>query len=40
MNVLNINVIHKAFGKGTVIEFDNTYITVQFADKSRKFEYP
>ncbi len=39
MNVLNINVIHKVFGKGVVIKSDGKYVSVQFADKLRKFGY-
>jgi hypothetical protein len=38
--MLNVNVVHNAYGKGTVIEFDNNYIVVQFAAKISKFAYP
>ena len=40
MDVLNIKVKHAVFGVGTVTESDDKYITVQFAEKSRRFEYP
>lgn len=40
MNIFDINVIHKRFGRGTVIKCDNKYVYVQFSDKLSKFEYP
>ncbi len=41
MNFDNLKVIHKAFGKGTVIKKDGKYITVAFENGVEKiFVYP
>lgn len=40
MDLLNIKVQHTSLGVGTVIDFDSSYITVQFASKASKFMYP
>lgn len=40
MNLEGMKVTHKVFGEGIVTEFDNKYITIQFAAKSSKFTYP
>lgn len=40
INLKETKVIHKAFGEGIVTEFDNQYITVEFATKTSKFTYP
>jgi len=40
MNLKNQQVIHKAFGNGTVIEQNGDYITVQFGDTAKKFVSP
>lgn len=31
---------HKAFGVGVIKEFENNYMTVEFAEKTSKFTYP
>ena len=40
MDLLNVKIIHKALGKGTVTAFDGKYLTVEFACKTSKFVYP
>lgn len=40
MDLSNVKVKHKTFGIGTIIEFDNKYLTVQFEGKISKFVYP
>lgn len=40
MDLTNIKVNHSTLGVGTVIKFDNKYITVQFEDKISNFVYP
>ena len=31
---------HKTFGVGVIKEFENNYMTVEFAEKTSKFTYP
>ena len=33
-------VIHKSFGKGTVVGFDDRFIIVGFGDRDKKFQFP
>lgn len=40
MNLLNQKVKHKTLGAGTVTGQDESYITVTFASKTSKFQYP
>ena len=40
MNLKNQQVLHKAFGNGTVIEQSGDYITVQFVNAAKKFVSP
>lgn len=40
MDLLNKKVKHAIFGVGTVTEFSDKYITIQFAEKTSKFVYP
>ena len=36
----NLEVKHKSFGDGTVIEYDGKYMSVKFASAVKKFVYP
>lgn len=36
----NLEVLHKSFGKGTIINKNNKYITVKFASAEKIFVYP
>ena len=40
LNLLNKIVIHKMLGKGTVIAQDDKHISVAFANKTSRFQYP
>ena len=40
MNLINEKIKHKAFGIGTVVECDSSYITIKFPSKTSKFPYP
>jgi len=40
MNLLNLEVKHKAFGFGTIESFDGKYINVKFDSASKVFVYP
>ncbi|WP_294852345.1 hypothetical protein [uncultured Oscillibacter sp.] len=40
MEIVNHEVIHKAFGKGTIIEQDNAILTVRFSCGEKRFQYP
>ena len=40
MSLENIEVLHKAFGKGTVTSVNGQYITVKFASAQKVFVYP
>lgn len=40
MNFENLEVVHKAFGAGTVIAKNGKYLTVKFAQKEKIFVYP
>lgn len=40
MKIVNHEVIHKAFGKGTVIGHDNAILTVRFSCGEKRFQYP
>lgn len=40
MQLLNLNVKHKAFGKGIITEVNGKYLTIQFEAKIAKFIYP
>ncbi|BAK98121.1 hypothetical protein OBV_09230 [Oscillibacter valericigenes Sjm18-20] len=40
MKIVNHEVIHKAFGKGTVIGQDNAILTVRFSCGEKRFQYP
>ena len=40
MNLKGKQVINCVFGEGTVINQDETYITVEFISKTSKFVYP
>lgn len=37
---INLEVLHKVFGKGTVVEINGKYITVQFGTVKKDFVYP
>ncbi len=37
---LNLEVLHKAFGKGTVVSVNGKYFTVQFGSVQKTFVYP
>lgn len=38
--VVGANVIHKAFGKGTIVSLSNNYVNVAFGDLHKAFQYP
>lgn len=40
MNLLNEEITHKVFGKGDIIEQDDSFITIDFNDEVKKFVYP
>lgn len=40
MNLLNLDVKHKAFGTGTIISVEGKYITVKFDSANKTFVYP
>ena len=40
MQIVNHEVIHQTFGKGTIIEQDNTNLTVHFSCGMKRFQYP
>lgn len=40
MSFENLEVLHKAFGKGTVVASDGHYITVKFENTQKVFVYP
>lgn len=40
MIVINLEVLHKAFGKGTVVSVNGKYFTVQFETVQKTFVYP
>ncbi len=37
---LDLEVLHKAFGKGTVVSINGRYFTVQFGSVQKTFVYP
>ena len=37
---INLEVLHKVFGKGTIVEISGKYITVQFGTVKKDFVYP
>ena len=40
MNLLNQEITHKVFGKGDVIDQDDSFITIEFDEEVKKFVYP
>ena len=40
MSLENLEVLHKAFGKGTVVSTNGQYITVKFETVQKTFVYP
>lgn len=40
MNLINMKVKHKVFGEGTIINKENSYITIKFSNEEKKFIYP
>ena len=40
MLTINMEVLHKAFGKGTVVSMNGKYFTVQFCTAQKTFVYP
>jgi hypothetical protein len=40
MLTINMEVLHKAFGKGTVVSMNGKYFTVQFGAAQKTFVYP
>lgn len=40
MNLIGIEVIHKSFGNGSVVEESDEYITIKFLIGIKKFLYP
>ncbi|MEF9921897.1 MAG: hypothetical protein RR313_07555 [Anaerovoracaceae bacterium] len=40
MNLINEKVRHKTFGSGTIVEFDEEYLRVEFKDVTKKFAFP
>ena len=40
MNLINEEITHKVFGEGNIVDQDESIITVEFADDTKKFIYP
>ena len=40
MSLENLEVLHKAFGKGTIVAVNGKYITVKFENVTKIFVYP
>lgn len=40
MDLINLEVIHKAFGEGIIVSQDNSYITIKFQQSEKKFPFP
>ena len=40
MNLLNMQVIHKEFGKGSVVELSNSRVEIHFPDGNKRFVFP
>ena len=40
MNLVNLQVKHKAFGPGVVISAQGKYVTVKFSESTKVFVYP
>ena len=40
MNLINKEVTHKRFGKGSVVEHNDSIIEIHFATESKKFVFP
>lgn len=40
MNLLNEKITHKVFGKGNIVDHDESFITVDFDEDIKKFVYP
>ena len=40
MNLLNLDVNHRAFGSGTIVSVEGKYITVKFDSADKVFVYP
>lgn len=40
MDLIDKEVVHKSFGKGSIVEQDDSFITINFETVSKKFIYP
>jgi|SRR5699024_7266299 len=40
MNLLNEEITHKVFGEGDIVDQDDSFITIEFNDTTKKFVYP
>lgn len=40
MNLTNKEVVHETFGTGNVVEYDDSYITINFESGDKKFVFP
>lgn len=40
MNLINKQVTHKSFGDGNIVDQDDSFITIDFENESKKFIYP
>lgn len=40
MNLVNEEITHKTFGEGSIVEQDESIVTVDFKDDTKKFVYP
>lgn len=40
MDLLNEEITHKVFGEGDIVDQDESFITVEFKDDTKKFVYP
>lgn len=40
MNLINEKITHKVFGKGSIVDHDDSFITVDFSEDTKKFVYP
>lgn len=40
MNLVNKKVVHKTFGKGNVVNYDDSYINISFKSGDKRFSFP
>lgn len=40
MNLVNKEVIHKTFGKGNIVDYDDSYVNIDFESGTKRFMFP